>query len=72
MSRVVQDFTDLLLKKGIVSLDQLTEAEEVAKTTNADVGDVLVQMEYTTPEEVAKSSVEPHVGAVLLVNLTTE
>ena len=52
MSRVVQDFTDLLLKSGVVSLDQLTEAEEVAKTTNANIGDVLVQMEYATSEEV--------------------
>ena len=35
MSRVVQDFTDLLLKEGVISLDQLTEAEEVAKSTTA-------------------------------------
>ena len=60
MSRVVQDFTDLLLKKGIISLDQLTEAEEVSKTTNADVGDVLVQMEYATPEEVAEALAKHH------------
>ncbi len=49
MSRVMQDFTDLLLKQGVISLDQLTEAEESPKSTNADVGDVLVQMEYATP-----------------------
>ncbi|MGB0600187.1 MAG: GspE/PulE family protein [Rubripirellula sp.] len=55
MSRVMQSFTDLLLKQGVISLDQLTEAEEVAKTTNADVGDVLIQMEYATPEEVAEA-----------------
>ena len=60
MSRVVQDFTDLLLKKGVISLDQLTEAEEVAKTTSADVGDVLVQMEYATPEEVAEALAKHH------------
>ena len=60
MSRVVQDFTDLLLKNGVISLDQLTEAEEVAKTTNADVGDVLVQMEYATPEEVAEALAKHH------------
>ena len=60
MSRVVQDFTDLLLKKGVISLDQLTEAEEVAKTTSADVGDVLVQMEYATPEEVSEALAKHH------------
>ena len=60
MSRVMQDFTDLLLKQGVISLDQLTEAEEVAKSTSADVGDVLVQMEYATPEEVAEAMAKHH------------
>jgi len=60
MSRVMQDFTDLLLKQGVVSLDQLNEAEEVAKSTNADVGDVLVQMEYATPDEVAQAVAKFH------------
>ena len=55
MSRVVQDFTDLLLKQGVISLDQLNEAESVAKTTNSDVGSVLIQMEYATPEEVTQA-----------------
>ncbi|KAA1257746.1 Type II/IV secretion system protein [Rubripirellula obstinata] len=56
----MKDFTDLLLKKGIISLDQLTEAEEVSKNTSANVGDVLVQMEYATPEEVAECLAEFH------------
>ncbi len=60
MSRVAQDFTDLLLKQGVISLDQLTEAEDVAKSTNADVGDVLIQMEYATPEEVAEALAAHH------------
>ena len=60
MSRVAQDYTDLLLKQGVISLDQLTEAEEVAKTTNAEVGDVLIQMEYATPEEVAQAMAKHH------------
>ncbi|WP_442511210.1 GspE/PulE family protein [Novipirellula sp. SH528] len=60
MSQATREFTDLLLKKGIISLDQLTEAEGVAQTTKADVGDVLVQMEYATPEEVALALAEFH------------
>ena len=60
MSRVAQDFTDLLLKQGVISLDQLNEAEGVAKTTKADVGDVLIQMEYATPEEVAQALAKHH------------
>lgn len=60
MSQAMQDFTDLLLKQGVISLDQLSEAEDVAKNTNADVGDVLIQMEYATPEEVAKALAQHH------------
>ncbi len=60
MSRVAQDFTDLLLKQGVISLDQLNEAENVAKTTNTDVGDVLVEMEYASPEDVAQAMATHH------------
>ena len=60
MSRVMQEFTDLLLKQGVISLDQLSEAENVAKSTNANVGDVLVQMEYASPEEVAQAMAKFH------------
>jgi len=52
MARVTQDFTDLLLKRGVVSLDQLTEAEERSKTTGKSIGDTLIEIEYATPEEV--------------------
>ncbi len=57
---VAQDFTDLLLKQGVISLDQLNEAESVAKTTKSDVGDVLIQMEYATPEDVAQALAKHH------------
>ncbi|MFK8113088.1 MAG: GspE/PulE family protein [Rubripirellula sp.] len=60
MARPMQDFTDLLLKQGVISLDQLTEAENVAKSSQQDVGDVLVQMEYATPEEVAEAMATHH------------
>jgi type IV pilus assembly protein PilB len=60
MSGVAQEFTDLLLKQRVISLDQLNEVEEVAKTTNAEVSDVLIQMEYATPEEVAQAMAKHH------------
>jgi len=60
MSRTIQDFTDLLLQQGVISLDQLSESEEVAKNTGADIGDVLVKMEYATPEEVAEALAKFH------------
>lgn len=60
MSRTMQDFTDLLLQQGVISLDQLSEAEEVAKNTGADIGDVLIKMEYASPEEVGMALAKFH------------
>ncbi len=60
MSRVAQDFTDLLIKQGVISLDQLNEAENVAKTSNLDVGDVLIDMEYASPEAVTEAMATFH------------
>ncbi|MEM1228641.1 MAG: GspE/PulE family protein [Planctomycetota bacterium] len=70
MSQTMQDFTDLLLQKGIISLDQLSEAEEVAKNTGANIGEVLVKMEYATPEEVAEAIATFH--KIPFVDLRTE
>ncbi|MEL6106654.1 MAG: GspE/PulE family protein [Planctomycetota bacterium] len=60
MSQTIQEFTDLLLRRGVISLDQLSEAEGVARESQRDVGDVLIEMEYATPEEVAMSLAEFH------------
>ncbi|MCC9601477.1 GspE/PulE family protein [Stieleria sp. JC731] len=60
MGQAIQDFTDLLLRNGVISLDQLSEAEQVAKDTSSDVGAILVQMEYATPEEVAQAMAKFH------------
>lgn len=53
-----QDFTDLLLKQGVISLDQLSEAAEMSKTSEVSVGDALVTLEYATPEEVTRALAE--------------
>jgi type IV pilus assembly protein PilB len=60
MSQTTQDFTDLLLQRGVISLDQLSEAEQIARDTNAEIGDVLVRLEYAAPEEVAHALADFH------------
>ena len=60
MSQAMQDFTDLLLQWGVVSLDQLTEAEQISKDTGTDIGSVLVKLEYASPHEVTKALAEFH------------
>ncbi len=60
MGKPIQDFTDLLLQEGVISLDQLSEAEEIARNTKAEIGDVLIKLEYATPEEVAQTTAKFH------------
>src|SRR6056297_1290387 len=60
MSQVVKDFTDLLIKRGLISLEQLSEAEQIAKDTKAPIADVLVKLEYASPEDVAKAMANFH------------
>ncbi|WP_146412775.1 MULTISPECIES: GspE/PulE family protein [Crateriforma] len=60
MSQAAMDFTHLLIKRGIISAEQLAEAEQIAKDTDQDVGDVLVKSEYAAPEDVARALADFH------------
>jgi type IV pilus assembly protein PilB len=60
MSQTVSEFTDLLLRQGVVSLDQLSEAEKLASERGIQVGDALIDLEYATPEEVAEAMAKFH------------
>ena len=51
---------DLLLQRGIIGLDQLREAEEVARSTGRDVGETLIYLQYAEPEEVSRVVAEVH------------
>ena len=60
MNKPMRDFTDLLLKRGIVSLDQLNEAKALAKTSDINVGKALVNLSYASSEEVTRALAEFH------------
>lgn len=60
MSQSIQDFTDILLRKGIISLEQLGEAEKMSRDTKANVGDCLVKLEYATSEDVMMAMAKFH------------
>ena len=60
MSTKMTDFTEILLRKGIVSLDQISEAESMARDTNSNVGDCLIKLGYATSEEVMRAMAEFH------------
>jgi type IV pilus assembly protein PilB len=46
------DFTDILIKKQVLSPDQLTEARSMAQQTGAKIQDALVKLGYCSMEEV--------------------
>ncbi|MBM3966622.1 MAG: type II/IV secretion system protein, partial [Planctomycetes bacterium] len=60
MGQPVRDFTDLLLTRGTVSLEQLNEAKSIAKKDDKLVGNVLVSLGYATGEEVTQALAEFH------------
>ena len=68
MATQMSDFTEILLRRGVVSLDQLSEAERVARDSNKKVADCLVQLEYASAEEVMRAIAEHH--KLKYVNLT--
>jgi type IV pilus assembly protein PilB len=52
MAKTRSEFTDLLVQKGILAPDQLTEARGMAQQTGAKLQDTLVKLGYATQEQV--------------------
>jgi len=48
-------YTDILLQRGAVSSEQLSEAEQLSKDSGGNVGDCLVKLGYATGEEVMRA-----------------
>lgn len=55
-----RDFTDLLLRDGVVSLDQLSEATTLARETDVSVADALIQLGYAEPDAVYRALAKFH------------
>jgi len=54
------DFTELMLRNGVISPEQLTEAQQLATETKKTVADCLVHLEYATGEDVMRAMAEHH------------
>ncbi|MCI0638396.1 MAG: Flp pilus assembly complex ATPase component TadA [Gemmataceae bacterium] len=65
------EFTDVLIKRQILSPDQLNEARTLSQQTGAKVQDALVKLGYCSPEDVM-SAIAEHSGmqAVNLAEMT--
>ncbi|HEX5273175.1 MAG TPA: GspE/PulE family protein, partial [Gemmataceae bacterium] len=58
MAKSRAEFTDLLVQKGILSPDQLTEARGMAQQTGAKLQDTLTKLGYATQEQVISAIAE--------------
>lgn len=54
------DFTEVLLRKGVISPEQLAEAQQLASEQNRTVAECLTHLEYATPEDVMRAMAEYH------------
>ncbi|RMF41064.1 MAG: type II/IV secretion system protein [Planctomycetota bacterium] len=60
MDQPMRDFTDLLLRRGLVSMDQIAEATTVARDNDMPIGEALIQLGYVEPNDVYKALAEFH------------
>ena len=54
------DFTEVLLRKGIISPEQLGEAQQLAAEQKKPVGECLIHLEYATGDDVMRAMAKHH------------
>jgi type IV pilus assembly protein PilB len=60
MAKTRGDFTEILLRKQLISPDQLAEAKSLQQQTGAKLQDTLVKLNYCTVEQVMTAVAEFH------------
>ncbi len=55
MATSMGDFTEILIRQGVVSNNQLAEAIQMAKGSSTKVSDALIRLGYATSEEVMRA-----------------
>jgi type IV pilus assembly protein PilB len=55
MATSMGDFTEILIRQGVVSNNQLAEALQMAKGSSTKVSDALIRLGYATSEEVMRA-----------------
>lgn len=54
------DFTEILIRQGIVSPEQLAEAQQMVAEQGMSLADALIRLGYATGEEVMRAMAEQH------------
>jgi type IV pilus assembly protein PilB len=60
MVRKKVEFSEILVRQGVVSPDQITEARQMAKESGTKLPDALVRLGYATGEDVTRAIAEEH------------
>src|SRR5579871_1316332 len=60
MAKANRDFTDILIRNGVVSSDQIEEARNLAASTGIKLAEAIIKLNYGSPEEVMKAIAEQH------------
>ena len=60
MAKARGDFTDILIRRKLISPDQLAEAENTASSTGIKLQDAFVKLEYLSAHEVMSAVAEHH------------
>jgi type IV pilus assembly protein PilB len=54
------DFTEILLRKRVISQDQLSEARQVSKDQNTSLADTIIKLGYASGEDVMRAVAQEH------------
>jgi type IV pilus assembly protein PilB len=54
------DFTEILLRRRIISQDQLNEARQVSKDQNTNLSDCIIKLGYASGEDVMRAVAQEH------------
>lgn len=68
MAKASRDFTDILVRKGIIGPDQLEEARGLASSSGIKIQEAIAKLEYARPDELMSAIAEHH--NLEFVNLT--
>ena len=60
MAKRKTDYTEILIRKGVISPEQLAEAQQMASESNIRPAEALTRLGYATGEDVMRAMAEQH------------
>ncbi len=60
MAKRKSDYTEILVRRGVISPEQLAEAQQMASGSDMKVADALIRLGYATGEDVMRAMAEQH------------